>query len=61
MFHDDVERTGDVTRSDEFNEICGIDKSKESVVGCVWYGWAEGEVKEVKRKKAREDILAVLN
>ena len=38
-----------------------VDGSKESVVGCVCYGWAEGEVKDVKRKKAGEGMLTVFD
>ncbi|GMH66137.1 hypothetical protein TrRE_jg9554 [Triparma retinervis] len=53
--------TGDVTRTEEFNSICGIDGEDESVVGCLWYGWAEGEVKEVKRRKSVSDILTELD
>jgi len=52
--------TGDVTRSQEFNEICGIDASKETLVGCVWYGYPEAEVKDVKRRKPLSTVLSEL-
>lgn len=54
--------TGDITRTDAFNSICGIDEEVESVVGCIWYGWAagEGEVKEGKRRKSVSDVLSEL-
>jgi len=50
----------DVTRSQEFNEICGIDASKETLVGCVWYGYPEAEVKDVKRRKPLSTVLSEL-
>ncbi len=31
--------TGDITRDARFFEIAGVDPSKESVVGLVWYGY----------------------
>jgi len=52
--------TGDVTRSPEFLEICGIDGDMEEVVGCLWYGYAKGGLEamsDVPRKKALRDVL----
>ena len=30
--------TGPITRTPEFAKLCGIDQTKEEVVGCIWYG-----------------------
>merc|ERR1712039_1007093 len=32
--------SGDITRTQDFADSCGIDVEAERVVGCIWYGFA---------------------
>lgn len=55
--------SGDITRTQEFANLCGIDLDKEQVVGCIWYGFATNpgaynEKKQAKRKKTVKDVLS---
>lgn len=55
--------SGDITRTQEFADLCGIEVGKEQVVGCIWYGFASTEQKKdahKKRKKTIEDVLSKL-
>jgi len=57
--------SGDITRTQGFADLCGIDVETEQVVGCIWYGFASiadgrKELKEKKRKKGLEDVLTEL-
>eukprot|EP00529_Nitzschia_sp_RCC80_P026198 CAMPEP_0113481894 /NCGR_PEP_ID=MMETSP0014_2-20120614/22642_1 /TAXON_ID=2857 /ORGANISM="Nitzschia sp." /LENGTH=352 /DNA_ID=CAMNT_0000375401 /DNA_START=259 /DNA_END=1317 /DNA_ORIENTATION=+ /assembly_acc=CAM_ASM_000159 len=54
---------GHVQRTQEFAELCGVDTSKERVVGCVWYGYANGGTRYAdprRRKKTVKDVLSNL-
>ena len=35
--------SGPITRTPEFAELCGIDLETEHVVGCLWYGYVDGD------------------
>lgn len=55
--------TGPVQKTPEFAELCGIDGSKERVVGTIWYGYATGGTKyaDPKRRKLEvDDVLGYL-
>eukprot|EP00590_Aulacoseira_subarctica_P007417 CAMPEP_0172434708 /NCGR_PEP_ID=MMETSP1064-20121228/70777_1 /TAXON_ID=202472 /ORGANISM="Aulacoseira subarctica , Strain CCAP 1002/5" /LENGTH=245 /DNA_ID=CAMNT_0013182947 /DNA_START=880 /DNA_END=1617 /DNA_ORIENTATION=- len=53
--------TGPVTRTDQFAKLCGIDLTKEQLVGCIWYGFASGGLASVPaplRKRGVDDVLS---
>jgi nitroreductase len=53
--------TGPITRTYNFAKICGINMEKQTVVGCLWYGFASGglaSVKTPKRKRSVDDVLS---
>lgn len=55
--------TGPVQTTSEFSEICGIDRSKERVVGIIWYGYATNGTKHAdprRRKLSVNDVLRYL-
>jgi len=57
--------SGDITRTQEFADLCGIDLGQEQVVGCIWYGFAtivsgQNNVTQKKRKKTLKDVLTEL-
>jgi nitroreductase len=55
--------TGPVQMTHEFADICGIDRSKERVVGIIWYGYATGGAKYAdprRRKLSVDDVLGYL-
>lgn len=55
--------TGPLQRTPEFADICGIDRSKERVVGIIWYGYATGGTKFAdprRRKLSVDDVLGYL-
>ena len=55
--------TGPLQTSTEFSEICGIDRSKERVVGIIWYGYATNGTKHAdprRRKLSVKDVLGYL-
>jgi len=53
--------SGDITRTQKFADLCGVDTEKEFVAGCIWYGFATtNEVKPKKRKLGLEDVLTEL-
>ena len=55
--------SGPVQKTQEFADLCGVDTSKEKVVGCIWYGFATGGLKNAdpkRRKKDVEDVWDVL-
>ena len=54
---------GPVQTTPEFAEICGIDRSRERVVGIIWYGYATGGTKYAdprRRKLTVDDVLGYL-
>jgi hypothetical protein len=55
--------SGPVQKTQEFADLCGVDLTKERVVGCIWYGFATGGTKYAdpkRRKKGVEDVLSSL-
>ena len=55
--------SGPVQKTQEFADLCGVDKQKERVVGCIWYGYSTGGNKYAdprRRKKTVEDVLSHL-
>merc|ERR1711935_266377 len=55
--------TGPVQTTPEFSDICGIDRSKERVVGIIWYGYATNGTKHAdprRRKLSVNDVLGYL-
>ena len=55
--------TGPVQTTPEFSEICGIDRSKERVVGIIWYGYATNGTNHAdprRRKLSVKDVLGYL-
>ena len=55
--------SGPVQKTQEFADICGVDTTKERVVGCIWYGYATGGAKYAdprRRKKTVNDVLSKL-
>lgn len=55
--------SGPVQKTQEFADLCGVDTSKEKVVGCIWYGFAQGGTKYAdprRRKKTVDDVLSSL-
>mmetsp|Transcript_20024 Transcript_20024/g.61692 ORF Transcript_20024/g.61692 Transcript_20024/m.61692 type:complete len:196 (-) Transcript_20024:10-597(-) len=48
--------SGDIQRTPEFEEICGV-SDRERVVGVVWYGYADGDPKQARRKLSVDDVL----
>mmetsp|Transcript_13073 Transcript_13073/g.27632 ORF Transcript_13073/g.27632 Transcript_13073/m.27632 type:complete len:356 (+) Transcript_13073:208-1275(+) len=55
--------TGPVQKTPEFADLCGIDRSKERVVGTIWYGYATGGTKYAdprRRKLSVDDVLGYL-
>ena len=54
---------GPVQTTPEFADICGIDRSRERVVGIIWYGYATGGTKyaDPRRRKLKvNDVLGYL-
>jgi len=57
--------SGDITRTQEFADLCGIQMVDEQVVGCIWYGFAsttggKNEPPQKNRKKTLKDVLTEL-
>jgi len=56
--------TGPVTKTAEFNDLCAINREKEEVVGCLWYGFASGGILNLptgpNRKKSIDSVLSNL-
>lgn len=55
--------SGPVQKTQEFADLCGVDTSKEQVVGCIWYGFACGGTKYAdprRRRKSVDDVLSSL-
>lgn len=53
--------SGDIQRTPEFREICGIDGALETVVGVIWYGYEAGDPKSpTRRKQSVDDVLTYL-
>jgi len=53
--------SGPITRTQEFAELCGVDKTQEKIVGCLWYGFSSGGLNHnptVPRKKSVDDVLS---
>mmetsp|Transcript_15631 Transcript_15631/g.23677 ORF Transcript_15631/g.23677 Transcript_15631/m.23677 type:complete len:308 (+) Transcript_15631:132-1055(+) len=53
--------SGPVQKTPEFAELCGVDATKEKVVGCIWYGFASGGLVNAdpkRRKKSVDDVLS---
>jgi nitroreductase len=48
--------SGPVQKTQEFAELCGIDTSKEKVVGCIWYGFATGGLVNADPKRRRKGV-----
>ena len=50
--------SGDIQRTPEFERICGVDGNLECVCGVIWYGYADGAVPSVpKRKLGVDEVL----
>lgn len=52
---------GPITQTEEYAELVGVNRAKERVVGCIWYGFAKGGLASVKkggRKKGVKDVLS---
>ena len=52
---------GPITQTKEYADLVGVDRAKERVVGCIWYGFARGGLASVKkggRKKGVDEILS---
>lgn len=52
-----------VQKTQEFADLCGVDTSKERVVGCIWYGYATGGARYAdprRRKNEVDDVLSHL-
>lgn len=53
--------SGDITRTKEFADLCGVQWGQEQVVGCIWYGFEKNapgqEPKPKKRKRTVYDVL----
>jgi len=55
--------SGPVQKTQDFADICGVDTTKERVVGCIWYGYATGGARYAdprRRQKSVEDVLSHL-
>ena len=53
--------SGPVQKTQEFADLCGVDTSKERVVGCIWYGYATGGARYAdppRRRKEADDVLS---
>ena len=53
---------GEIQRTREFAELCGIDYETEKVAGVIWYGFATtglGGAEPKQRSKGVEDVLLV--
>ena len=53
--------SGPVQKTQEFADLCGVDTSKEKVVGCIWYGFASGGTKYADPRRRRKDVDDVLS
>lgn len=53
--------SGPVQKTLEFADLCGVDTSKERVVGCIWYGFASGGLVSADPKRRKKDVDAVLS
>lgn len=54
---------GPVQTTPEFADVCGIDRTRERVVGIIWYGYATGGTKYAdprRRKLEVNDVLGYL-
>jgi len=52
---------GPITQTKEYAELAGVNRAKERVVGCIWYGFARGGLASVKkggRKKGVKEVLS---
>ena len=52
--------SGPVQKTQEFAELCGVDTSKERVVGCIWYGYATGGARYADPRRRKKDVKDVL-
>ena len=53
---------GEIQRTREFAELCGVDYNKEKVAGVIWYGFATtglGGAQPKKRTKGVNDVLEI--
>ena len=52
--------SGPITRTTEFADLCGIDPAKELVVGCLWYGHADGlqAIPAPRRKQSVDQVTS---
>lgn len=52
--------TGPITRTEKFAHLCGIDQTKEEVVGCIWYGIPSNKemISAPKRRKTVEEVTS---
>lgn len=52
--------TGPITRTPEFAKLCGVDQTKEEVVGCIWYGIPSSKetMSAPKRRKTVQDVTS---
>jgi len=56
-------KPGPLQKTTEFSEICGIDRSKERIVGIIWYGYATGGTMYAdprRRELSVEDVTRYL-
>jgi len=54
---------GEIQRTREFAQLCGIDYDKEKVAGVIWYGFASGGLSTAdpkKRIKGVQEVLEIL-
>ncbi len=52
---------GQIQRTPEFAELCGVDMEKERVAGVIWYGFASGGLGEAVPKKRRKSVDEILD
>ena len=53
--------SGPVQKTQEFADLCGVDTTKERVVGCIWYGFATGGLVNADPKRRKKDVDDVLS
>lgn len=51
---------GEIQRTREFAELCGIDYDTEKVGGVIWYGFASGGLTQADPKKRKKGVDQVL-
>ena len=51
---------GEIQRTREFAELCGIDPDKEKIAGVIWYGFATGGLSGADPKKRKKGVDEVL-